>query len=52
MGKLSLTLIFLLTIFISQAQTKSFLDQPYLEVAGSADTLVMPNEIYIKVLLT
>ncbi len=52
MGKLSLTLIFLLTLFISQAQTKSFLDQPYLEVAGSADTLVTPNEIYIKILIT
>jgi len=52
MGKLSLTLIFLLITFISQAQTKSFLDQPYLEVAGSADTLVTRNEIYIKILIT
>ncbi|KAA5543970.1 SIMPL domain-containing protein [Adhaeribacter rhizoryzae] len=52
MGKLSLTIIFLLTTFISQAQTKNFLDQSYLEVAGSADTLVTPNEIYIKILIT
>lgn len=52
MGKLSVTALFLFITLISQAQTKSFLDQPYLEVAGSADTLVSPNEIYIKVLIT
>ncbi|MGV3586755.1 MAG: SIMPL domain-containing protein [Adhaeribacter sp.] len=52
MGKLSLIIFFLLTTFISQAQTKNFLDQSYLEVAGSADTLVTPNEIYIKILIT
>lgn len=28
---------------------KSFIDQPYVEVAGSADTLVTPDEIYIKI---
>ncbi|MFD1188898.1 SIMPL domain-containing protein, partial [Pontibacter rugosus] len=44
--------IFLLTVFMSQAQTKSFLDLPYLEVAGSADTLVTPDEIYIKILIS
>ena len=28
---------------------KTFIDQPYIEVAGNADTLVTPNEIYIKI---
>jgi len=33
------------------AQQKNFIDQPYLEVTGSADSLVTPNEISIKILL-
>ena len=28
---------------------KDFIDQPYIEVAGSADTMVTPDEIYIKI---
>ena len=52
MEKLILTILFFLTIFKGQAQTKSFLDQPYLEVMGSADSLVTPNEIFIKILIT
>src|SRR5688572_6769698 len=52
MIKLCLTILCTLTILITQAQTKTFLDQPYLEVTGSADSLVTPNEIYIKILLT
>ena len=28
---------------------KSFIDQPYVEVAGSADTLVTPDEIFISI---
>jgi uncharacterized protein YggE len=31
------------------AQVKSFLDLPYLEVNGNADTMVTPNEIWINV---
>ena len=49
MKKLKLIILFVLTFFVGQTQTKNFLDQPYLEVAGSADTLVTPNEIYIKI---
>jgi uncharacterized protein YggE len=33
------------------AQMKTFLDVPYIEVYGSADTLVTPNEIYISILV-
>ena len=34
------------------AQTKNFLDLPYLEVKGSADTLITPDEIFIKIVLS
>lgn len=33
------------------AQMKTFLDVPYIEVNGSADTLVTPNEIYISIVI-
>jgi len=33
-------------------QTKNFIDQPYIEVNGYADTLVTPNEIYIKIIIS
>jgi len=35
----------------ASAQMKSFLDVPYIEVFGSADTLVTPNEIYISIVI-
>lgn len=41
--------LFTLTSF---SQTKNFLDQPYIEVAGTADTLVTPNKISIKIILS
>ncbi len=41
----------LLTNVVS-AQTKNFIDQPYIEVSGNADTLVTPNEIYIRIVLS
>ncbi len=45
-------LICLIFLSISgMTQQKNFIDQPYLEVTGSADSLVTPNEIYIKILL-
>lgn len=52
MKRLKITALFVLTFLMGQTQTKNFLDQPYLEVAGSADTLVTPNEIFIKILIT
>jgi uncharacterized protein YggE len=48
MKKIKLTVLFLSVLFAGKAQVKSFIDQPYVEVAGSADTMVTPNEIYIK----
>lgn len=45
--------VFLLFTFCqANAQTKNFIDQPYIEVNGSADTLVTPNEIYISIQLS
>lgn len=34
------------------AQNKSFLDIPYVEVNGFSDTLITPNEIYIRIVLS
>jgi hypothetical protein len=33
----------------TKAQDKNFIDQPYVEVNGSADTAVVPDEIYINI---
>ncbi len=49
MKKIKLTAIFISLFFAGQAQMKSFIDQPYIEVAGNADTMVTPDEIYIKI---
>lgn len=48
-------ILLLATFFISItafSQEKNFIDQPYLEVQGKADTLVTPNQIYIDVLIS
>jgi len=37
---------------IGNSQTKNFIDQPYIEVEGHADTLVIPNEIFIKIVIS
>lgn len=42
----------LLVSFTGSAQERNFIDQPYLEVSGSADSMVTPDEIYIKILIT
>jgi uncharacterized protein YggE len=52
MTKTCLFLVCLITSFISQAQSKNFIDQPYLEVTGSADTLIEPDEIYINIIIS
>ncbi len=49
-GFLLITGIFYCTFVI--AQTKTFIDQPYIEVNGQADTLIVPNEIYIQIILS
>lgn len=45
-------LLFASISFNGQSQSKNFIDQPYIEVNGYADTLVIPNEIYIKIIIS
>ncbi len=53
MRKLFLTLTVNFILVISAlGQYKNFIDQPYIEVMGYADTLVTPNRIYIKIVLS
>ncbi|WP_396194362.1 SIMPL domain-containing protein [Flavobacterium sp.] len=47
-----LLLAIILTSITTFSQEKNFIDQPYLEVQGKADTLVTPNRIYIDVLVS
>jgi len=35
----------------SQNGTKNFIDQPYIEVFGQFETEVIPNEIYLNIIL-
>lgn len=44
--------LILLTFSKGLGQTKTFIDQPYIEVTGRADTLVTPNEIFIKIIIS
>lgn len=34
------------------AQSKNFIDMPYIETSAKADTLVMPDKIYLSIVLT
>jgi len=45
-------LAIILTSITTFSQEKNFIDQPYMEVQGKADTLVTPNRIYIDVLVS
>lgn len=48
------TLLITLLFFSLQvvSQEKNFIDKPYIEVSGRADTLVIPNRIYLNVLIS
>lgn len=53
MNTLSFTLALLLIINTAGlCQNKNFIDQPYIEVVGYADTLITPNEIFIKIVIS
>lgn len=53
MKRIALIISLVLTIvMVAQSQVKNFIDQPYVEVIGSADTLITPNEIYIKITIS
>lgn len=52
MQRLLLVTLMLSASFMAKSQAKTFIDQPYIEVGGTADTLVTPDEIYIRILLS
>ncbi len=52
MKKLILSALMLIVVVTANSQTKNFIDQAYIEVSGNADTLVTPNEIYIRIVLS
>lgn len=47
-----LSIAALLLTLCANAQIKNFIDLPYIEVSGSADTLVPPNEIFISIVVS
>ena len=51
MKKIALFHILLFLSGICLAQTKNFIDQPYLETSARVDTLVTPDRIYLKITL-
>jgi uncharacterized protein YggE len=52
MKRLTILSLMLFIIHSANSQTKNFIDQPYIEVSGNADTLVTSNEIYIRIILS
>ena len=53
MRKLIFATLFFSIVVIGKSQTtKNFIDQAYIEVNGSADTAITPNEIYIKIIIS
>jgi uncharacterized protein len=50
------TLLLLLFIYMSShilnAQQKNFIDQPYLDVSGEADTLIIPDQVFMSISLS
>lgn len=51
--KNTLILLFLFgTVHLAVAQTKNFLDIPYLETSARVDTLVTPDKIYLSITIT
>ena len=53
MNKLLLTIgLVFTTLTVVFGQNKNFIDQPYIEVSGFGDTLVIPNQIFIKIIIS
>lgn len=46
-----LTILLLSTTTFSQSGQKNFIDQPYIEVTGQVETEIIPNEIYLRIVL-
>jgi len=52
MKKIGLLLIIALLSLQGYSQEKNFIDQPYLETTAIVDTLVVPDRIYLSILIT
>lgn len=50
--KILISIVFSLLVNLSFCQTKNYIDQPFLETSAKVDTLVTPDRIYIKILIT
>ena len=50
--KILLSIIALCIVSFVFSQTKNFIDQPYLETSAEADTLVIPDRIYLKITIS
>jgi len=48
----SLVILLLITSLKNYGQNKNFIDQPYLETTARVDTLVIPDRIYLSILIT
>ncbi|HOA46429.1 MAG TPA: SIMPL domain-containing protein [Paludibacteraceae bacterium] len=51
MKRTFLTLALVVAVAVGYAQEKNFIDQNYIEVNGYAEKKVIPNEIYLKIVL-
>ena len=49
--KTILTIALLTQSFIGWSQTKNFIDQAYVETNAQVDTLVIPDRIYLNILI-
>lgn len=52
MKKIILSILLVSIAISAKAQTKNFLDQPYMESRVSVDTLVAPDKIFLSILIT
>lgn len=51
MKKRIIIMLAILSIAVTKAQTKNFIDQPYIETTAMVDTLVVPNRIFVTIIL-
>ena len=52
MKNIGFALLLTLLTFQTYSQTKNFIDQPYLETTAVVDTLVVPDRIYLSILIS
>jgi len=52
MKNIGIVILLILLSLQSYSQTKNFIDQPYLETTAVVDTLVVPDRIYLSILIS